>query len=135
MHWIDVDTFAAIDAYLGRLNDRAARDEGPEAKLVTIHHLAPILVATMATLGNPGVASFLGLGRGTIAPLTPLYTEMMAALGDRGNDVLGKQFVKDSRALLDELRHGRTLSGESQRDTRRDEKSGLPLALFTADEE
>ncbi|KAI9175889.1 hypothetical protein H9P43_006253 [Blastocladiella emersonii ATCC 22665] len=139
MYWHNAsNSFDALDEYLKRVNDRVARTDGPGAKPVTLHGLAPLIVATIAVTANIGIASHLGLGRHrNLPPLTELYYETVRALNDRDGP-LGKKFAKASRALLDKLRGesgsvASVLSGAY--DVPRDSKFGLPTIAFIKYEE
>ncbi|KAI9175975.1 hypothetical protein H9P43_006339 [Blastocladiella emersonii ATCC 22665] len=124
-----------VQTYLLRVNNRTARAaaaQGVEAKVVTLHQLAPVLVATIATLANVGIASHLGLDRYSLPPLQQLYNESVAALNSP-NSILGKQFVEDSCALLDTLLGERLPVAkllDCANDVSRDALSGLPAAVF-----
>ncbi|KAI9175976.1 hypothetical protein H9P43_006340 [Blastocladiella emersonii ATCC 22665] len=134
--WRDVNAVTEVEAYLKRLNVHMARTaaaQGVEAKVVTLHQLAPVLVGTIATLANIGIASHLGLDRYSLPPLQQLYNEVVAALNSP-NSILGKQFVEDSCALVDTLLAGKRLPVtkllETAHDVTRDALSGLPAAVF-----
>ncbi|KAI9175888.1 hypothetical protein H9P43_006252 [Blastocladiella emersonii ATCC 22665] len=129
----EINSAAVIEAYLVRLNKRMARIKGTEAKIVTLHHIAPLIVTTIATFANVAVATRVGADHFRLPPLQDLYNEAMASLSDP-NGILGKQFVDGSCTLVDQLLEGRVSSiklRETMNDVPRGADSGLPVAAFT----
>ncbi|KAI9175843.1 hypothetical protein H9P43_006207 [Blastocladiella emersonii ATCC 22665] len=135
MNWKDVNSFSAIEAYLERLNERAARaaeaETQPEPKIVTLQQLAPLIVVTIAVLASAGIASTLDVDCTHAPPIQELYNEALAALND-SDGILGRQFAEDSRTLLADLPHKRVPPRvtEPASSVPRDPLLGLPLAAF-----
>ncbi|KAI9175937.1 hypothetical protein H9P43_006301 [Blastocladiella emersonii ATCC 22665] len=134
MHWREVNSVAAVEAYLERLNKRtgAARAATGKHEPVTLQQLAPLFVITIATMANIGIVSHLGLDRNDLPPLQQLFHEAVAALNDR-NGIFDQRFVDDSRALMEQLDRERMPMGplcECPSDVPRDTQTGIALAVF-----
>ncbi|KAI9175960.1 hypothetical protein H9P43_006324 [Blastocladiella emersonii ATCC 22665] len=137
MRWPEESSISAIEAFLARLNDRMARTQDREHTPITLRQIAPHIVITIATFANVAVASHLGLPRSSIPPVQVFYNEALAALNDP-NSVLGKNFLKDARTLIDNLPRDQIpmMAGrEPLVDVPRDNKSGIPLALLAVADE
>ncbi|KAI9175883.1 hypothetical protein H9P43_006247 [Blastocladiella emersonii ATCC 22665] len=133
---VRLNSVAAINEYIERINARMVQTKGAGAKVVTLHQLAPLIVIAIATFANVGIASHLGIDRYQLGPLQQLYNEALASLNDP-NGALGQQFTDDSCALLDRLLHGRMSTNklrEITRDVPRDTDSGLPIVAFAKHE-
>ncbi|KAI9175844.1 hypothetical protein H9P43_006208 [Blastocladiella emersonii ATCC 22665] len=136
MNWRNGISLAEIEAYITRLNERMARaNRNGDTTPVTLHQLAPLIVATIAVLANAGIALHLGFKSHQLPPLQALYNEALEALHDP-DGILGEKFATDARTLVDELYQERRplVEGYTKAHTPtvvpRDALSGLPLAAF-----
>ncbi|KAI9152605.1 hypothetical protein H9P43_009397 [Blastocladiella emersonii ATCC 22665] len=113
MNWHGGHGIVDIEPYLARLNERTARTAGAEAKVVTVHQVAPLIVVAIAVMASCGVALHFQADRTGMPPMELLYNGMLATFNDR-HGTLGDRFAAESCALIDLLLRDAAAQGQER---------------------
>ncbi|KAI9175974.1 hypothetical protein H9P43_006338 [Blastocladiella emersonii ATCC 22665] len=132
LRWRDENCLVTVSAYLERLNARvAATSRGTAPTVVTLDHLAPLIVIMVACYASVGIATHISVPWRKLPPLSNLYNELVDALGKQ-QEPLGKRFVKQCRELIQGIviTHVRRRDTTIGNDVERDALVGIAVAAF-----